>query len=121
MGTGGLDPTPWHHRHLLCSQPVRTVVVKPPSSPRLPVCPRPFDVSGQGYNNWTFMSTHFWDEDPRGLWTLVLENKGYYFNKGESQAQAGARAPPAPCSGAGGLLTAPKPKARGSRWSPLRD
>ncbi|XP_067586374.1 proprotein convertase subtilisin/kexin type 4 [Pseudorca crassidens] len=43
---------------------------------------RPFDVSGQGYNNWIFMSTHFWDEDPRGLWTLVLENKGYYFNTG---------------------------------------
>eukprot|EP00071_Canis_lupus_P029434 XP_022262991.1 proprotein convertase subtilisin/kexin type 4 isoform X4 [Canis lupus familiaris] len=43
---------------------------------------RPFYVSGQGYNNWIFMSTHFWDEDPRGLWTLGLENKGYYFNTG---------------------------------------
>ncbi|XP_045058709.2 proprotein convertase subtilisin/kexin type 4 isoform X1 [Desmodus rotundus] len=43
---------------------------------------RPFDVSGQGYNNWIFMSTHFWDEDPQGLWTLSLENKGYYFNTG---------------------------------------
>lgn len=29
------------------------------------------------------MSTHFWDEDPQGLWTLSLENKGYYFNTGE--------------------------------------
>ncbi|XP_045656134.1 proprotein convertase subtilisin/kexin type 4 isoform X15 [Ursus americanus] len=43
---------------------------------------RPLDVSGQGYNNWIFMSTHFWDEDPQGLWTLGLENKGYYFNTG---------------------------------------
>ncbi|XP_028627461.1 proprotein convertase subtilisin/kexin type 4 [Grammomys surdaster] len=43
---------------------------------------RPLDVSGQGYNNWTFMSTHYWDEDPQGLWTLGLENKGYYFNTG---------------------------------------
>ncbi|XP_041619263.1 proprotein convertase subtilisin/kexin type 4 isoform X7 [Vulpes lagopus] len=43
---------------------------------------RPLDISGQGYNNWIFMSTHFWDEDPRGLWTLGLENKGYYFNTG---------------------------------------
>ncbi|XP_027402373.1 proprotein convertase subtilisin/kexin type 4 isoform X1 [Bos indicus] len=43
---------------------------------------RPFDVSSQGYNNWIFMSTHFWDEDPRGLWILGLENKGYYFNTG---------------------------------------
>ncbi|ELK29447.1 Proprotein convertase subtilisin/kexin type 4 [Myotis davidii] len=43
---------------------------------------RPFDVSGRGYNKWIFMSTHFWDEDPQGLWTLGLENKGYYFNTG---------------------------------------
>ncbi|XP_075391324.1 proprotein convertase subtilisin/kexin type 4 isoform X2 [Tenrec ecaudatus] len=46
------------------------------------VAVRPFDLSGQGYNDWIFMSTHFWDEDPRGTWTLVLENKGYYFNTG---------------------------------------
>ncbi|XP_076977422.1 proprotein convertase subtilisin/kexin type 4 isoform X3 [Tamandua tetradactyla] len=43
---------------------------------------RPFDISGQGYNNWIFMSTHFWDEDPQGVWTLILENKGYFFNTG---------------------------------------
>ncbi|XP_008591576.1 PREDICTED: proprotein convertase subtilisin/kexin type 4 [Galeopterus variegatus] len=43
---------------------------------------RPLDVSSQGYNNWIFMSTHFWDENPQGLWTLGLENKGYYFNTG---------------------------------------
>lgn len=43
---------------------------------------RPLDASGQGYNSWIFMSTHFWDEDPRGSWTLGLENKGYYFNTG---------------------------------------
>jgi hypothetical protein len=30
------------------------------------------------------MSTHYWDEAPQGLWTLGLENKGYYFNTGES-------------------------------------
>ncbi|XP_058138155.1 proprotein convertase subtilisin/kexin type 4 isoform X2 [Dasypus novemcinctus] len=46
------------------------------------VAVRPFDISGQGYNNWVFMSTHFWDEDPQGTWTLTLENKGYYFNTG---------------------------------------
>ncbi|GAB1295341.1 Proprotein convertase subtilisin/kexin type 4 [Apodemus speciosus] len=43
---------------------------------------RPLDISGQGYNNWTFMSSHYWDENPQGLWTLGLENKGYYFNTG---------------------------------------
>ncbi|XP_069864694.1 proprotein convertase subtilisin/kexin type 4 isoform X6 [Dipodomys merriami] len=43
---------------------------------------RPLDVSSKGYNNWIFMSTHYWDEAPQGLWTLGLENKGYYFNTG---------------------------------------
>ncbi|XP_049979357.1 proprotein convertase subtilisin/kexin type 4 isoform X3 [Alexandromys fortis] len=43
---------------------------------------RPLDISGQGYKNWIFMSTHYWDEDPQGMWTLGLENKGYYFNTG---------------------------------------
>ncbi|NXV16202.1 PCSK4 convertase, partial [Cepphus grylle] len=37
---------------------------------------RPFDTSQQGYKDWTFMSTHFWDENPNGTWTLHLENKG---------------------------------------------
>lgn len=67
------------------------MVVKLSNPP--PVCPRPFDISGQGYDNWIFMSTHFWDEDPRGLWTLGLENKGYYFNTGESQVLSSAPEP----------------------------
>uniref|UniRef100_A0A8D2JB89 P/Homo B domain-containing protein n=1 Tax=Varanus komodoensis TaxID=61221 RepID=A0A8D2JB89_VARKO len=43
---------------------------------------RPFDTSDRGYRDWTFMSTHFWDEDPRGIWTLLFENKGDPFNSG---------------------------------------
>lgn len=70
-----------------------------PLKPFAPVCPRPLDISGQGYNNWIFMSTHFWDEDPRGLWILGLENKGYYFNTGERRAQAGGPAAWPPASG----------------------
>lgn len=54
-----------------------------PVSPVPPFDLRPLDISGQGYKNWIFMSTHYWDEDPQGLWTLGLENKGYYFNTGE--------------------------------------
>ncbi|NWW44232.1 PCSK4 convertase, partial [Pedionomus torquatus] len=44
---------------------------------------RPFDTSQQGYKDWTFMSTHFWDENPNGTWTLHLENKGDAYNTGE--------------------------------------
>ena len=28
------------------------------------------------YNNWPFMSVHFWGEDPSGDWTLVVRNRG---------------------------------------------
>uniref|UniRef100_A0A6I8N3Z1 Proprotein convertase subtilisin/kexin type 4 n=1 Tax=Ornithorhynchus anatinus TaxID=9258 RepID=A0A6I8N3Z1_ORNAN len=43
---------------------------------------RPFDISDQGYMGWTFMSTHFWDERPQGVWTLELDDKGYFYNSG---------------------------------------
>ena len=37
---------------------------------------RPSDSSSKGFTNWPFMSTHTWEEDPRGSWTLEIENKG---------------------------------------------
>ncbi|NWH64516.1 PCSK4 convertase, partial [Geococcyx californianus] len=43
---------------------------------------RPYDTSQQGYKDWTFMSTHFWDENPNGTWMLHLENKGDAYNTG---------------------------------------
>ncbi|XP_067169162.1 proprotein convertase subtilisin/kexin type 4 [Apteryx mantelli] len=46
------------------------------------VAVRPYDTSREGYKNWTFMSTHFWDEDAHGTWTLLLENKGDAYNTG---------------------------------------
>lgn len=42
----------------------------------------PYDTSQEGYKDWTFMSTHFWDENPKGVWTLQLENKGDDQNTG---------------------------------------
>lgn len=35
---------------------------------------RPNDFSSEGFNNWTFMTTHSWDEEPQGEWTLEIEN-----------------------------------------------
>ncbi|XP_053556000.1 proprotein convertase subtilisin/kexin type 4 [Bombina bombina] len=43
---------------------------------------RPYDTSRMGYKNWTFMSTHSWDENPQGTWTLELTNKGNFKNNG---------------------------------------
>ncbi|KAM8960449.1 proprotein convertase subtilisin/kexin type 4 [Pelodytes ibericus] len=43
---------------------------------------RPYDTSSDGYKAWSFMSTHTWDENPQGIWTLELMNKGHYSNNG---------------------------------------
>ncbi|XP_048415915.1 proprotein convertase subtilisin/kexin type 4-like [Stegostoma tigrinum] len=43
---------------------------------------RPYDTSSHGYRDWTFMTTHCWDEDPKGIWTLKIENKGSSKNTG---------------------------------------
>ncbi|MEE6487617.1 hypothetical protein FKM82_014957 [Ascaphus truei] len=43
---------------------------------------RPYDTSTKGYTDWYFMSTHNWDEDPLGIWTLALSNKGDFGNNG---------------------------------------
>ncbi|XP_065147613.1 furin (paired basic amino acid cleaving enzyme) b [Paramisgurnus dabryanus] len=38
------------------------------------LAPRPQDNSAEGFNDWAFMTTHSWDEDPRGEWTVEIEN-----------------------------------------------
>uniref|UniRef100_A0A8C7W723 Furin (paired basic amino acid cleaving enzyme) b n=1 Tax=Oncorhynchus mykiss TaxID=8022 RepID=A0A8C7W723_ONCMY len=38
------------------------------------LAPRPKDYSPEGFIDWAFMTTHMWDEDPRGEWTLEIEN-----------------------------------------------
>uniref|UniRef100_A0AAY5ECH5 P/Homo B domain-containing protein n=1 Tax=Electrophorus electricus TaxID=8005 RepID=A0AAY5ECH5_ELEEL len=32
------------------------------------------DSSAEGFNDWAFMTTHAWDENPIGEWTLEIEN-----------------------------------------------
>ncbi|XP_053326308.1 proprotein convertase subtilisin/kexin type 4-like [Spea bombifrons] len=43
---------------------------------------RAYDTSTDGYKDWSFMTTHTWDENPEGIWTLELLNKGGYRNHG---------------------------------------
>uniref|UniRef100_A0A8C5IJ91 Proprotein convertase subtilisin/kexin type 4 n=1 Tax=Junco hyemalis TaxID=40217 RepID=A0A8C5IJ91_JUNHY len=54
---------------------------------------RPYDTSQDGYQDWTFMSTHFWDENPKGIWTLQLENRGDAENTGGCPIFTGFPAP----------------------------
>ncbi|XP_063170375.1 furin [Candoia aspera] len=43
---------------------------------------RPRDYSADGFNDWAFMTTHSWDEDPAGEWVLEIENTSEANNYG---------------------------------------
>ncbi|XP_043934196.1 furin [Protopterus annectens] len=38
------------------------------------LAPRSHDFSSDGFNDWAFMTTHSWDEDPSGEWVVEIEN-----------------------------------------------
>lgn len=44
--------------------------------------PRPNDIQSGGFDNWPFMTTHSWDENPKGEWTLEIKNTGFAKNRG---------------------------------------
>nr|KAF6399209.1 furin, paired basic amino acid cleaving enzyme [Molossus molossus] len=44
--------------------------------------PKPHDYSADGFNDWAFMTTHSWDEDPSGEWVLEIENTSEANNYG---------------------------------------
>ena len=44
--------------------------------------PRPRDNNNSGFHQWPFLSVHQWGEDPRGDWTLTVENAGQETNHG---------------------------------------
>uniref|UniRef100_A0A671UU13 Furin (paired basic amino acid cleaving enzyme) a n=1 Tax=Sparus aurata TaxID=8175 RepID=A0A671UU13_SPAAU len=46
--------------------------------------PRPHDYSSEGFNDWAFMTTHSWDENPTGAWTLEIENVAGASDYGET-------------------------------------
>ncbi|KAM3936787.1 proprotein convertase subtilisin/kexin type 4 [Leptodactylus fuscus] len=57
-------------------------LISPMGTRSILVALRPYDTSSVGYENWSFMSTHTWDENPQGIWTLELVNKGDKRNTG---------------------------------------
>lgn len=39
---------------------------------------RPLDTSRNGFHAWPFMSVHFWDENPLGVWNIEIHNHGRF-------------------------------------------
>lgn len=39
--------------------------------------PRMRDTDDDSFNDWPFLSVHFWGENPTGTWKLRIENSGY--------------------------------------------
>uniref|UniRef100_A0A8C7F2B0 Furin (paired basic amino acid cleaving enzyme) b n=1 Tax=Oncorhynchus kisutch TaxID=8019 RepID=A0A8C7F2B0_ONCKI len=67
--------------HLISPQGTRSTLL----------APRPKDYSPEGFIDWAFMTTHMWDEDPRGEWTLEIENvseQGHDYGKRTSKVSA---------------------------------
>ena len=58
-------------------------------------------VNDEGYDNWPFMSVHFWGENPVGTWTLKITYKsgsGYVYMSGLSLTLYGTATVPAAVS-----------------------
>ena len=51
-------------------------LISPQSTAAILLPQRREDYSSSGFTNWEFMSTHTWGEDPKGTWTLEIENHG---------------------------------------------
>ena len=51
-------------------------LISPSGTPAILLPQRREDYSSSGFTDWEFMSTHTWGEDPKGKWTLEIENHG---------------------------------------------
>jgi len=52
-----------------------TIYLRSPSGTRSTLLTRrSYDRSADGFNSWSFMTTHCWGESPSGVWTLEVRN-----------------------------------------------
>ena len=61
------------------------ILTSPSGSRSTLLFPRPRDTLGQGFDDWPFLSVHFWGESTSGTWTLEVTNMGAdrNFNRGK--------------------------------------
>ena len=55
-----------------------TITLTSPSGTRSPLLAmRPRDRSPKGFVNWEFLTVFHWDESPRGVWTLAVQDNSF--------------------------------------------
>ncbi|GIY43276.1 furin-like protease 2 [Caerostris darwini] len=52
------------------------ILISPSGTESDVLLPRPQDKVEGSFNNWPFMSVHFWGENPQGNWKLAIINEG---------------------------------------------
>ena len=57
------------------------VLISPMGTRSSLLLPRPKDRSDKGFDNWPFLSVHFWGEPPNGTWTLEVTHNGAKGNR----------------------------------------
>lgn len=78
-----------------------------------PLLLRPHDFSADGFNDWAFMTTHSWDEDPSGEWVLEIENTSDANNYGRGVLPHPCLPPSLGCELCGHPASPPAPELRG--------
>ena len=85
LNTNGCDGTNNHVRYLEHVQAritlkaskrgeIQIFLISPSKTRSTLLAKRMKDTSKEGFNNWAFMSTHFWGELSQGNWVLEIEN-----------------------------------------------
>lgn len=55
---------------------LRIVLTSPSGTPSTLLMERPRDVVSSNFDDWPFLSVHYWGENPTGRWTLHIINAG---------------------------------------------
>lgn len=55
---------------------LQLVLTSPQGTPSVLLQRRPRDSVSTAFDDWPFLSVHYWGEDPRGTWTLAVLNLG---------------------------------------------
>ncbi|KAI1301502.1 Furin-like protease 2 [Halotydeus destructor] len=55
---------------------LKITLISPSGTPSDLLLPRPRDLDESSFNNWPFLSVHFWGEQPQGTWKLYIKSEG---------------------------------------------